>query len=156
MTIFIAIVTDSEYFGRPRLDALEGFGDVFVGVAEGDGAAVGAAGGVFGFAEFGEEPVDLCGFEGHVDLDGGVAGDAGGDAAAAGLGVFGLLLAVGDGEDLFEHALEFAAFEADRGGFDGDGVGAEGLGFEAVAVELVGEAGEGDHLGGEEIDEHAA
>ena len=30
-------------------DALEGFGYVFVGVAEGDGAAVGAGGGVFGF-----------------------------------------------------------------------------------------------------------
>ena len=35
------------------LNALEGALDVFVGVAEGDGAAVGAGSGVFGFAEFG-------------------------------------------------------------------------------------------------------
>ena len=82
-----------------------------------------------------------------------MAGDAGGDAAAAGFGVFGLLVAVGDGEDLFEHAFEFDAFEADGGGFDGEGAGAEGFGFEAVAVELVGDLGEGDHLGGEEVDE---
>ena len=34
-------------------DPLEGFGYVLVGVAEGYGAAVGAGGGVFGFAEFG-------------------------------------------------------------------------------------------------------
>jgi hypothetical protein len=34
-------------------DALEGSLDVFVGVAEGDGAAVGAGGGVFGLCEFG-------------------------------------------------------------------------------------------------------
>ncbi len=82
-----------------------------------------------------------------------MAGDAGGDAAAAGFGVFGLLVGVGDGEDLFEHAFELDAFEADGCGFDGEGAGAEGLGFEAVAVELVGDLGEGDHLGGEQIDE---
>ena len=82
-----------------------------------------------------------------------MAGDAGGDAAAAGFSVFGLLVAVGDGEDLFEHAFEFAAFEAYGGGFDGEGAGAEGFGFEAVALEFFGDLGEGDHLGGEEIDE---
>ena len=69
---------------RCSSEALEGALDVFVGVAEGDGAAVGAGGGVFGFAEFGEQPVDLCGVEGLVDLDRSVAGDAGCDAAAAG------------------------------------------------------------------------
>ena len=82
-----------------------------------------------------------------------MAGDAGGDAAAAGFGVFGLLVAVGDGEDLFEQMFEFAAFEADGSGFDGEGAGAEGFGFEAVAVELFGDLGEGDHLRGEEVDE---
>ena len=133
-------------------DALEGALDIFVGVAEGDGASVGAGGGVFGFAEFGEEPVDLGGIEGLVDLDGGVAGDAGGDAAAAGFGVFALLIAVGNGEDLFEHALEFDAFEADGSGFNGEGAGAEGFGFETVAVEFFGNFGEGDHLGGEHVD----
>ena len=83
-----------------------------------------------------------------VDLDGGVAGDAGGDAAAAGFGVLGLLVAVGDGENFFEHALEFGAFEAYRGGFDGEGFGAKGFGFEAVSFEFFGYLGEGDHLGG--------
>ena len=95
----------------------------------------------------------MAGFERLVDLDGGVAGDAGGDAAAAGFGVFGLLVAVGDGEDLFEHAFEFDAFEADGSGLDGEGAGAEGFGFEAVAVEFFGDLGEGDHLGGEQVDE---
>jgi hypothetical protein len=64
-----------------------------------------------------------------------------------------LLVAVGDGEDLFEHAFELDAFEADGSGFDGEGAGAEGLGFEAVAVELLGDLGEGDHLGREKVDE---
>jgi hypothetical protein len=82
-----------------------------------------------------------------------VACDAGGDAAATGFGVFGLAVAVGDGEDLFEHLLEFAAFESYGSCFDGQGAGAEGLGFEAVAVEFVGDLGEGDHLGREEIDQ---
>ena len=62
-----------------------------------------------------EEPVDFGGLEGLVDLDGGVAGDAGGDAAAAGFGVFGLLVAVGDGEDLFEHAFELDGLRGRRG-----------------------------------------
>ena len=88
-----------------------------------------------------------------VDLDGGVAGHTGGYAAAAGLGVFRLLVAIGDGEDLFEHAFEFDAFESYWRGFDGEGAGAEGFGFKAVAVQLLGDLGEGDHLGGEEIDE---
>ena len=136
-----------------QLNALEGFGYVFVGVAQSDGAAVGAGGGVLGFGERVEEPFDFGGIEGLVDLDGGVAGDAGGDAAAAGFGVFGLLVAVGDCEDFFEHAFEFYAFETYGGGFDGEGAGAEGLGFEAVAFELVGDLGEGDHLGGKQVDE---
>ena len=135
------------------LNALEGSLDVFVGVAEGDGAAVGAGGRVFGFAESVEEPTDLLLIQRLVDLDGRVAGDGGGDATAAGLRVFTLLVAVGDGEDLFEHVLEFDTFQADGGGFDGEGAGAEGLDFEAVAVEFFGDLGEGDHLGGEEIDE---
>jgi len=65
-------------------DTLEGALDVFVGVAEGDGAAVGAGGRVFGFAESVEEPTDLLLIQRLVDLDGGVAGDRGRDAAAAG------------------------------------------------------------------------
>ncbi len=78
---------------------------------------------MLGFSEGVEEPLDLGGFEGLFILMGGVAGDAGGDAAAAGFGVLGLAVAVGDGEDLFEHLLELAAFEAYWGGFDGEGAG---------------------------------
>ncbi len=73
--------------------------------------------------------------------------------AAAGFGVFALLVAIGDGEDLFEHTFEFDAFEADRRCFDGKGARAEGLDFEAVVVKLFGDLGEGDHLGGEHVDE---
>jgi len=112
-----------------------------VGVAEGDGPAVGTACGVLGLAQFGEQPVDLGAVERHVDLDGGVAGDAGGDPAASGLGVFGLLLAIWNSENLFEHPLQLAAFESYGSGLDGDGVWAERLGLEAVALQLVGEAG---------------
>ena len=136
-----------------RLNSLEGFGDVFIGIAEGDGPAVGAGGRVFGFCEGGEEPVDFFRVEGLVDFNRCVTGHAGGDAAAAGFGVFGLLVAVGDGEDFFEHAFELDAFKTDGCGFDGESTWAEGFGFEAVAIELVGDLGEGDHLGGEEIDE---
>src|SRR5438067_6890888 len=82
-----------------------------------------------------------------------MAGDRGGDAAAAGFGVFGLLVAVRDGEDLFEHALEWNAFEAYGSGFDGECSRAEGLGFEAVAVELFSDLGKGDHLRWEHVDE---
>ena len=54
---------------------------------------------------------------------------------------------------LREHALQLAAFEADGRGLDGERARAEGLGFEAVALEFVGDLGEGDHLGGREVDE---
>ena len=40
-------------------DSLKGFGYVFVGVTEGNGAAVGAGRGMFGFCEGFEEPGDL-------------------------------------------------------------------------------------------------
>ena len=139
---------------RRGSDALEGALDILEGVSQGDRPAVGATCGMLRASEFGEQPVDLGWFKWRVDLDGGVAGDAGGYAAAAGFGVFALLIAVGDGEDLFEHAFEFDAFEADGGGFDGEGAGAEGFDFEAVAVELLGDLGEGDHLGGQHVDEH--
>ena len=64
-----------------------------------------------------------------------------------------MLVAVGDGEDLFEHAFELDAFEGYGRGFDGEGAGTEGFGFEAVAVEFFGDLSEGDHLGGEHVDE---
>ena len=97
---------------------------------------------------------DLGGFEGLVDPDRRVAGDAGGDAAAAGFQSFRSGgCSPGDGEELFDHGFELAAFEATRGGLDGEGAGAEGFGFEAVVFELFGDLGEGDHLGWEKVDE---
>jgi hypothetical protein len=63
------------------------------------------------------------------------------------------LVAVGYREDLFEHAFEFYAFEAYGGCFDGEGAGAEWFCFESVAFEFLGYLGEGNHLGGEKIDE---
>ena len=114
---------------------------------------MGAGGGVFGFCEFCEEPVDFFGVERLVNFDCSVAGHGGGNAATTGFGVFGLPVAIWDGEYFFEHAFEFDAFEADGGGFDGEGAGAEGLGFEAVAVEFFCNLGEGDHLRGEHINE---
>ena len=108
---------------------------------------------MLGFSKFREEPVDFRVVERLVDLDGSVTGDGCRDAAAAGFGVFGLLVAVGDGEDLFDHLFELAALEAYRGGVDGQSAGSEWLGFEAVALEFFGDLGEGDHLGGEEVDE---
>ena len=56
-----------------------------------------------------------------------MASDGRGNTGGAGLGVFRLLLAGGDGEDFFEHALELTAFEANGRGFDGKGARAEGF-----------------------------
>ncbi len=47
-------------FKLRTLDTLEGALDVRVRVAEGDGAAVRATGGVLGFCQLGQQPIDLC------------------------------------------------------------------------------------------------
>src|SRR3981189_2553491 len=107
------------------LDALEGSLDVFVGVAEGDGAAVGAGGGMFGFAEFGEEPVDFCGVEGLDAIIIGLATRFGGYAAAAGFGVFALLVAVGEPVYQAVIVIDIVSPLVVRGGFDGEGARAE-------------------------------
>ena len=108
---------------------------------------------MLGFSQSFKQPADLCGVKRHVDFDGGVAGHAGGDAAAAGFGVFRLLKTIVYGEDVFDHEFELAAFKAYRRGLDGEGAGAEGLGFKAVAFKLFCDAGEGDHLGGQKVNE---
>ncbi len=59
----------------------------------------------------------------------------------------------GTARHFFEHVFEFDAFEAYWGGLDGECAGAEGFGLEAVAFELFGDLGEGDHLRGKEVDE---
>ena len=109
---------------------------------------------MLGAGEFLEEPLHAGGIEGHIDLDGGVAGDGGGDAGAGGFEVVGLGGGSGLLEDFMDHALELAAGEAGGRGFDGDGVGAEGLGFAAVVLQFRGNGGEDDHLLGKQVDEH--
>ncbi len=96
-------------------------------------------------------------FKGGIYLDGGVAGDGGGDSTAErsevfpasgeGVGVGGLV------NDFRQHAFEFAAFETNGSGFDGEGAGAEGFGFKAVFIKLIGNVGEDGHLVGLKIDE---
>ena len=108
---------------------------------------------MLGFSQFCEEPVDFCGFEGHIDLDGGVAGDGSGDPGAAGFFVFNLRGLFGSAEKLVEDELQLAAFEAYRGGFYGESAGAERLGLEAITLELFGDGGEVDHLLREEFDQ---
>ena len=112
-----------------------------------------AAGGQLGFAQFAEQPGHAFGVERHVDLDGGVAGDGGGDARARGPEVLALIETVDLLQHFDQHAFELAAFEADGRGLNGEGARAEGLDFEAVAFELRSDLGEGDHLGGREVDE---
>ena len=82
-----------------------------------------------------------------------MAGDGGGDAAAAGLGVLGLAVAVRDGQQLLDHCFEFPALQAYGSGLDGEGTGAKGFGFEAVVLEFFGDLGEGDHLRRQQVDQ---
>src|ERR1700722_4716249 len=92
-----------------------------------------------GFAQLTEQPGHALRVERHIDLDGGVAGDGGGDTGAGGPEVLALVEAIALFEDFDEHALELAAFETDRCGLDGEGAGPEGFDFEAVALELGGD-----------------
>src|SRR2546430_1010940 len=71
----------------------------------------------------------------------------------ASVGIFDLLLAVRHGEVFFEHPLQLAAFQPNGSSLDGYGLRREWLGFEAIALKCLGEAGEGDHLCGKQIDE---
>ncbi len=63
-----------------KLDSLERLLNVLNRIPQYDRPAVRAGHGVVGFRQFGEEPVHFVLLEGHVDFDGGVAGDGGGDA----------------------------------------------------------------------------
>ena len=109
---------------------------------------------MLGFSQFCEEPVDFCGFEGHIDLDGGVAGDGSGDPGAAGFFVFNLCGLFGSAEKLVEDELQLTAFQANGSGFDGECARTEGLGFKAVAFELFGNSREADHLLREKLHEY--
>lgn len=56
-------------------------------------------------------------------------------------------------DDFAQCALERGAFEADRGGLDGEGLGTKGLDLKAVALEFPGDARKYNHLLGLEFDE---
>src|ERR1017187_2518582 len=129
-----------------RLDTLECALYVLMRIPQCDGSAVRATGGMLRLAQFCQQPIDLLGVERHVYLDCSVACDRSGDAASAGFGILRLLLAIGDGQHLLQHAFQFAAFEANRRGLDGEGARAKRLRLEAVEVEFVRDGGERDHL----------
>ena len=83
-----------------------------------------------------------------------MTGDAGGDTAAASLGVLRLLFAVGNSENFFQHALEFAPLQAYRSSLDGNRMRPEGFGLKAVSVKFIGQTRKGDHLRGQKIDQY--
>src|SRR2546425_12304838 len=80
------------------LKALEGFLNFPQGIAQHDGAAVRAGHGTFGKAQLLEEPFHLAPLERHIDLDGSVAGDGGGDPRAQ--------LVERDGPGFRSHAIQ--------------------------------------------------
>src|ERR1035441_5344855 len=69
------------FFGRLS-DTLEGPLDVPYRIPQNDRTAMWTTHGAVGFSEFLQEPLHFILFERHVDLDGGVAGDGGGDVGA--------------------------------------------------------------------------
>ena len=56
-------------------------------------------------------------------------------------------------EHIFEHLLQLPTFQADRRGFDRERSRPEGLGLEAVALQLLGDAGKRDHLRRQKVDQ---
>ena len=94
-----------------------------------------------GFREFGEEPLHFVLLQRHVDLDGGMAGDGGGNAPANLFQVQGLFFARDLIEQLVKHVLDRGRIHARRCKLHGDTAGAEGLGLEAVVLQFVGNLG---------------
>src|ERR1035437_4226189 len=64
--------------GFSFLDALERTLYLLMRIPQSDGSAMRTARRMLGFAQFCEQPVDLLGVQGHVDLDCGMACDGGG------------------------------------------------------------------------------
>ncbi len=96
---------------------------------------------VVGFREFGEKPVHFILFERHVDLDGGVAGDGSGNAAANLFQVQRLLLARDLIEQFVEHVLDGSRIDTRRSDLHCDTARAEGLSFESIVLQFVGDLG---------------
>ena len=94
-----------------------------------------------GFCEFGEQPVHFILLERHVDLDGGVAGDGGGDAGANLFQVQRLLFARDLVEEFVQHVLDCGCIYAGGRDFHGHAARAERFGLEAVVLEFIGDLG---------------
>ena len=101
-----------------------------------------------GFRQFGEQPVHFVLLERHVDFDGGVAGDGGGDAAADLFQVERLLFARDLIEQFVQHFFDRRGVDSRGRDFHGDAAGAERLGLEAVVLQFVGNLGEDGLLRG--------
>jgi hypothetical protein len=56
-------------------------------------------------------------------------------------------------DDLAKGSLEFRAFEADGGGFDGQSLRAKGFNFKPIVFKLFCDLGENHHLLGPELDQ---
>ena len=115
-----------------------------------------ATGRMTGLRKLQQYPFDTCGVKGRVDFNGRVTGDGGGDARAQGgkLLILRGFIRVGGGlvDDLAEHALERGPLQADRRGFDGEGLGTEGLNLKAIALQFFGDACKYNHLLGFQLD----
>ena len=71
-------------------------------------------------------------FERHVDLDGRMAGNRSRNASANLVEVQGLVFVRKLVEQLVQHVLHLARFEAGRGNLDGNAAGAKGLCLNAI------------------------
>ena len=76
-------------------------------------------------------------FERHVDLNGRMAGNRSRNASPNLVEVQGLVFARKLVEQLVQHVLHLARFEAGRGNLDGNAAGAKGLCLKAIFLQLV-------------------
>ena len=97
---------------------------------------------VVGFGQFGEQPFHLVLLERHVDFDGRMARDRGGDASAYLFQVQRLLFARELVEEFVQHAFDGGRLDSCRRDFHRHAACAEGLGLESVMLQFVGNFGE--------------
>ncbi len=122
-------------------DAMECFENFAGGIVQGDGSSVGATHGAIGLGERAQHPLHFAGIETRVDLDGGAAGDGGADVAAKIVEGCGAQFGLGDLENFIDDLFEIGWADGSGRGFYGDGAVAEGFGFKAGGVQLIGDAG---------------
>ena len=89
-----------------------------------------------GFREFGEQPVHFVLLERHVDFDGGVAGDRGGDAGANLFQIQRLLFARKLVEQFVQHMFDRGRLHARRSDFHRYAARAKRLGLESVVLAI--------------------